>query len=200
MSVTLPVAPAPGPALTEFQRTESGEVLYWLFTDGPAPSSQGVDADVFNSQNAKDTSNPPNGRLEIVDGWGNPISFWRWPTRLLRPTGIGSTVAAANWASVRALNPTLPATEPANQTDPEDPQGSALNCNPGNYEDLFHLPGTFVFPLISSAGADELMGIGVVGDKSTGNSATVGGYWAGNVDYNQMLDNITNINTRSGGK
>jgi prepilin-type N-terminal cleavage/methylation domain-containing protein len=203
MSVTPPAPINPA--------TESAEVLYWLFTEGPQPASQGIDADIFNSQNVKDTDSPPNGKLEIVDGWGNPISFWRWPARLLRPDGIGSTVqaenlggsGAQNWASVRSLNPTLPVTEPANQTDPEDPQGTASNCNPGNYEDLFHLPGTFLFPLICSAGADGIMGIGSPGDKSTGAGGSFG-YWARHTAdpncYTQMLDNITNLNTRSGGK
>lgn len=33
-----------------------------------------------------------NGLPEIVDDWGNPIRFYNWPTRLIRPGGSGAPI------------------------------------------------------------------------------------------------------------
>lgn len=69
--------------------TESAEVLYFFLSDasvvGFTPANQGL----FTGNEVRDTDG--NGALEIVDAWGKPLRFYRWPTRLLRPSGyVGS--------------------------------------------------------------------------------------------------------------
>lgn len=78
----LPKMTSPNPA------TESAEVLYFLVHQSPIKGifSFETDTDSFKSDQQKDTDG--NGELEFVDGWGNPLRFYRWPTRLLRPNGF----------------------------------------------------------------------------------------------------------------
>lgn len=62
--------------------TESAELLYLTVTS----SSFGVttaDDGEFSAQEIADTDE--DGLLEFVDAWGNPLRFYRWPTRLFRP-------------------------------------------------------------------------------------------------------------------
>lgn len=61
--------------------TENPEMLYWIVVNGPTFGSD-VQAD-FNSSEVADTDG--DGLMEFIDAWGNPIRYYRWPTRLLRP-------------------------------------------------------------------------------------------------------------------
>ncbi|MDX1967326.1 MAG: prepilin-type N-terminal cleavage/methylation domain-containing protein [Planctomycetaceae bacterium] len=62
--------------------TESSEMLYLILTGadlfGVPPAGQ----DEFSSSEVRDTDN--DGLQEFIDGWGRPLRFYRWPTRLLR--------------------------------------------------------------------------------------------------------------------
>lgn len=94
--------------------TESAEVLYYFLTNGDVLgfSPDGVDGLPIADTDA-------NGSPEIVDGWGQPLRFWRWPTRLVRPAGwtnasppatplpVENPIAAADLSNARILIPTL---------------------------------------------------------------------------------------------
>jgi hypothetical protein len=45
-----------------------------------------VDADSFSGNELADTD--ADNYMELVDAWGNPLRFYRWPTRLLHPFGF----------------------------------------------------------------------------------------------------------------
>ena len=60
---------------------ESSEVLYFSLTKLAVFGASPVDADQFLSGEIADTDN--DGMLEFIDNWGNPLRFYRWPTRLI---------------------------------------------------------------------------------------------------------------------
>ena len=62
--------------------TESTALLYWLLTQSEVFGIAPVDDSVFSSSEVRDTDN--DGLLEFVDGWGRPLRYYRWPTRLFR--------------------------------------------------------------------------------------------------------------------
>jgi len=69
--------------------TQSAACLYLLLTkqalfDTEPPST----ADLKGLQ-VGDTDN--DGLLEVLDAWGHPLRFYRWPTRLTRPNSTAST-------------------------------------------------------------------------------------------------------------
>lgn len=66
---------------------DSAEVLFYFLTKMPAFGAEAPDEDAFNSSELADT----DGDLipEVVDGWGQPLRFYRWPTRLIRPAAEG---------------------------------------------------------------------------------------------------------------
>jgi prepilin-type N-terminal cleavage/methylation domain-containing protein len=66
--------------------TESAEMLYFSLTELEVFGVPPVGDDAFNSQELQDTDG--DGLLEIIDGWDNPVRFYRWPTRLLKPYGL----------------------------------------------------------------------------------------------------------------
>lgn len=73
--------------LTKHQRqTESAEVLYYTLTRMEAFGFPPVGNDEFLTSEVADTDG--DGLPEFVDGWGNPIRFYRAPTRLIKPYGI----------------------------------------------------------------------------------------------------------------
>jgi hypothetical protein len=67
--------------------TASSEALYHFLINGETFGSPPVDADSFDSNEVKDTDG--DKRLEFIDGWGRPLRFYRWPTRLIRPAPSG---------------------------------------------------------------------------------------------------------------
>ena len=62
--------------------TQSAALLYWLLTQSEVYGVAPVDESAFGSAEIKDTDG--DGLLEFVDGWGRPLQFYRWPTRLFR--------------------------------------------------------------------------------------------------------------------
>ena len=200
---TPPASPTPS--------CESAEVLYWLLTSDQARlfgyTPEGTDN--FTGATA-DTDG--NGFLEIVDGWGHPIRWYRWPTRLLRPTGFGS---GPDLVTYKTQYPSLSGTINLNQ-DPDDPLESTYavvgaESNPGGlspaptingttpiegFEQIFHTLGTYYAPMIISAGPDGDTGLFEPDDY-----VNFGYLCTADASRTKFLyDNITNLSIRSGGQ
>lgn len=77
-----PGSPDPDP------KTESSEMLYLALTKGAIFGIEAVDSDAFSSSEVTDTDQ--DGLMEFVDAWQQPLRFYRWPTRLIRPAPSGS--------------------------------------------------------------------------------------------------------------
>ncbi len=66
--------------------TESAAVLYFMLTQMQSFGVTPIGESDFRVNNEiQDTDG--DGLLEFVDGWGRPLRFYRWPTRLLKPNG-----------------------------------------------------------------------------------------------------------------
>lgn len=61
--------------------TESSELLYYSLLKSGSFGASSVDTDRFTDAEIKDTDE--DGLPEFVDAWGNPLRFYRWPTRLV---------------------------------------------------------------------------------------------------------------------
>lgn len=68
----------------DFHSTESAELLYFMLFQSGTFGSASANADQFTSSEIQDTDG--DGFPEIVDAWGHPLQFYRWPTRLFDPT------------------------------------------------------------------------------------------------------------------
>lgn len=78
--------------------TESSELLYFALTRMDMFGVPSTGTDAFLTQEVADTDN--DGLPEFVDGWGNPLRFYRWPTRLFKPAGLLGNDGAAGAATV----------------------------------------------------------------------------------------------------
>lgn len=61
--------------------TESSELLYFFLLKSGSYGASSVDTDRFSDAEIQDTDD--DGLPEFVDAWGNPLRFYRWPTRLI---------------------------------------------------------------------------------------------------------------------
>jgi len=61
--------------------TESAELLYFALTAASSYGAGSVDSGRFTEREVADTDD--DGLPEFVDAWGNPLRFYRWPTRLI---------------------------------------------------------------------------------------------------------------------
>lgn len=203
----------------------SSEYLYYTLTQFDALGISPVGEDAFNASEVRDTDG--DGLKEIVDGWGKPIRFYRWPTRLIRPyqglvAGQPDPVLRQVAGALFSGLPPVPSPG-ANEPDPlnidaDDPLGrlvaentrtngmlnSIFNTTATYYYDNtklmpceYPVMSTFSMPLIVSAGEDGILGL----------------YEPFNVTNNGVLaqptsipvgegiyDNITNHNQRAGGR
>jgi len=75
-------------------KTESAELLYYTITKNSFGFTTADDGE-FSAREIADTDG--DGLLEFVDAWGEPLRFYRWPTRLIRPGGPGTTVTNRYW-------------------------------------------------------------------------------------------------------
>jgi type II secretory pathway pseudopilin PulG len=97
-------------------RAESAEVLYFMLTQMNVAGATPVDASEFLASELGDTDG--DGVLEFIDAWGNPLRFYRWPTRLIRPGGCLLTTVAelmsdtSDTLNVSPDNAVYPATGP----------------------------------------------------------------------------------------
>ncbi len=84
--------------------SESSELLYFTLTRMQVFGVPPVGESDFSTSEVRDTDG--DGLLEFVDGWGRPLRFYRWPTRLLKPNGIRGTDNQWGFAGVND-NPEL---------------------------------------------------------------------------------------------
>lgn len=172
------------------QLTESSEVLYWVMTEGQVFGSPQEGTDNFKTGEVKDTDG--DGRMEFVDGWGEPLRFYRWPTRLLRPADT-SDLATPNTNITRELINILMTTVDVKtlDKDPDDQLDDTQSATWFN-EDDFHTRLTYHVPIVVSAGAD--MELGLYEPYETSN---YGHLAQPNVDSpygdSAIADNVTNL-------
>ncbi|MBL4884696.1 MAG: hypothetical protein JKY95_09210 [Planctomycetaceae bacterium] len=75
-------------------KTESAELLYFTITKNAFGFTTADDGE-FTAQEVADTDG--DGLMEFVDAWGEPLRFYRWPTRLIRPDGPGTAATDRYW-------------------------------------------------------------------------------------------------------
>ena len=196
---------------------DSSELLYIALTDGSAfgPPPPGIDR--IPSRHVGDTDG--DGNLEFLDDWGQPLRFYNWPTRLIRPAGRLTGGSADNItvgmysSAVGILIPDAPAlpsnaagpldlswdqySHPLNQ-DPDDVVGALsaaiasnlLGVDETEFEEAFHTLDTYHIPLIISGGADEETGLN---EPSAAGPERLAQPLATSVsDLDPLYDNITN--------
>jgi hypothetical protein len=133
---------------------------------------------------------------------------------LIRPAGWTAPAGALPRSTeATTLFSSLPDFDSASGLDPlavdsDDPVGLLGSVDPTTFETLdgyppagiptdgnpdYHTRDTYHVPLVVSAGADGLLGL-----FAPGNTANFGHLAAPNGNTNDVLDNITNLNIRSG--
>lgn len=124
-------------ALDSSPTNDRAECLYLIVTMGGI-DDEATPIDHFRSLDVGDTDN--DGMFEFLDGWGNPISFLRWPTAFI---------------SDLQPDPTLPdpITFSRQHHDPFDPAMTDLPSGSGTPT------GFRLTPLIYSFGSDGASGI-----------------------------------------
>jgi type II secretory pathway pseudopilin PulG len=89
---------APPGAPSDNDATHSSEVLLYALTNGARVQSTlggavfllpTLDIGTINPRHVSDTDG--DGLLEFVDAWGQPLQFYNFPTRLIRPGGVVQT-------------------------------------------------------------------------------------------------------------
>lgn len=121
--------------------SESSELLYFSLTKLAVFGAAPIAADSFVAGEIADTDG--DGLSEFVDSWGNPLRFYRWPTRLIDPDYDATLLDHENVVTdaerqdaellIRSL-PGRPPIEPASspptpmsrdplKIDPDDPIG-----------------------------------------------------------------------------
>jgi prepilin-type N-terminal cleavage/methylation domain-containing protein len=154
---------------------DNSEALYQMITKGVSIGTASEDADNFIGGELGDTDN--DGRMELVDGWGRPLRWYPWPTRLVK-----------NNAASRVLIGNMPSDITKDGDDPLGALGTSLDAN--NYHDV----NTYHPPLVVSAGRDGLLGLYEASDKANFGhlAAPIPGKSA------DLDDNITNLNNIAG--
>ena len=74
------------------QVTESSELLYMALLEDTQVGNSAAGLATFTTSEVGDTDN--DGLKEFIDGWGQPLQFYRWPTRLVRPSPTGASTTA----------------------------------------------------------------------------------------------------------
>ncbi len=113
---------------------DSSELLYLVLTEGDVYGMPPSEIDGIDKNLIGDTDS--DGNLEFLDGWGRPLQFYNWPTRLIKDDGItftGTVTVSGNTYPTSALLvsnlPPVPPTGGVSATqnrsridrDPEDP-------------------------------------------------------------------------------
>lgn len=68
------------------QETESAELLYLALMRFEQYGIPPASVDAFRTAEVADTDG--DGLPEFIDAWGQPLRFYRWPTRLIKPFGL----------------------------------------------------------------------------------------------------------------
>jgi prepilin-type N-terminal cleavage/methylation domain-containing protein len=199
-----PVVVANLSAMGHRPETESSELLYWFITNGFQFTAEPVGTGDFSPNEVADTDG--DGLLEFVDAWGQPLRFYRWPTRMVRqPTsGVVSdnvadfTASSIDTAAAELLVGNLPSIEVL-VNDPDDPLHELDGfITPSTFEDNLHTYRTWHAPLIMSIGEDGLNGLYEPYDSANfGQLAQPLNSTAG---FEAIVDNVSNLLLRTGGK
>ncbi len=180
---------------------ESSELLYYALTQADTFGVEAVGDSDFTSSEVGDTDG--DGRREFLDAWGRPLRFYRWPTRLIRPSGPGGTLRR-DVVGLQMFG--LPAAPTASgdldqlSLDPDDRLGvyiatvNASVMTPAQYETQYHTPDTFHVPLVVSGGVDQDTGLLEPYDTSAspGRLASPTAASLANPSNSAMNDNLTN--------
>jgi prepilin-type N-terminal cleavage/methylation domain-containing protein len=195
------------PNIYQKSNATSIEILYDFLTQSNVLGDSPLGTDSFSSAEVKDTDN--DGLPEIIDGWGKPMRFYRWPTRFFRsagqsppsqasPNGFLNPISAVDLQNAQLLFSTLPTFSGnlANdlQRDPDDPLQECLTNFKYFEGNGFHTPATFHVLLVVSAGPDGQFGM--FAPEDTANFGHLGAV----KDPTALADDIISLNVRAGGK
>ena len=131
--------------------TDSAECLYLIIAKGPAVRHRTAELADLKAIETADTDG--DGIPEIVDAWGQPLRYYRWPTRLVRP------------AAFSPINPPL--------APPVSPPASL--ANPGPIDEIYQ-PSALAAPAFVPPSPLTLAMVGAVPRPSLP-------VWAGNTQY-----------------
>lgn len=130
----LPVSDADIRPVGHALELENAELLYLFLDSGERYGDNTFQVDNLNHEHVQDANG--NGLPELVDSWGQPIRFYNWPTRLVRPGGGTNPIEQSTFAvtarQMLAITPppASPSPFPANEyshplnMDPDDPYGT----------------------------------------------------------------------------
>jgi hypothetical protein len=196
---------------------KSAAVLYLLVTRMEFFGTAAEDAGQFNAAEIGEVQINGNTHKVFIDSWGNPIVYYPYATRLIKPAGAGTD---PDRATARYLYRSLPAKptdtnkpDPLNedQDDPFDVLTANYNPPPATQPPLnaqlqftetnFHTFRTYHTPLILSAGPDGSFepSTGVVSGLGLQQRSTSPGHLANpNGNIEELYDNISNHNIKAG--
>lgn len=195
------------PGASHKPETENAEVLYYFLTNSTQFGSAAAGVGEFSTTEVADTDE--DGLPELIDAWGNPLRFYRWPTRLIRPQAAGSegtpqtnmTNGSINTVAAARIIGNLPSAILLTN-DPDDPllRFTQVLNNVGQFETNYHTARTWHVALVLSAGEDNKLGLFEPTDKAHR------GDLAQPLDVTQIAnltaldDNISSLQLRTGGK
>ena len=143
---------------------DSSELLYLTLTEGDVYGLPPSEIDGIDKKLIGDTDN--DGNMEFLDGWGRPLQFYNWPTRLIKDDGAtftGTVTVSGNaYPTASLLISNLPQVQSAGAVsstknrsridrDPEDPLQSLYPGRSG-YFVLYSASVTSTFNLQSPSG------------------------------------------------
>ncbi len=171
---------------------DSAEVLYAMLMEMQTFGTESVSEGDFDNTMIGDTDD--DGLKEFIDGWGNPIRFYRWPTRLVKPDGnINRDIATL---LISALPPGKPGAGAQLDIDPDDPTAALKIADID--EDDYHTYNTWHTPIVVSAGEDGKLGLHeptTSGAKRLAQPTYVGETGAEKTKLiEQLYDNISSAN------
>lgn len=88
IAIDIPLAKLPdewNPFMAGSYTPSSSEIMFFVLTELDVMGTAPVGEDQFDTNEVGDVDG--NGRREFLDAWGNPLRFYMWPTRLIRPFG-----------------------------------------------------------------------------------------------------------------
>ena len=176
------------PPTTQKQKeAESSEQLYIMLTKARIGGAAPVDAGEFLAGELGDTDG--DGRMEFLDGWGQPLRFYLWPTRLFKSNGT-THVHSTDGPNVTLLIQGF--SDDLVDTDPDDPLGLLKNLTYANFESDFHTLSTYHLPLIVSVGADGEQGLLEPVDLPNRGTHARPGYYTGANNTNPVFFDASN--------
>jgi len=183
------------PASSDLEKsTEPAEVLFVLLTKTTVTGQGEIGQDAFVGSELADKDS--DGNMEIIDAWGTPLRFYRWPCRLIKPTATNSTDIPSDdeLKAARTQIPALTTTpgDTAINSDPDDPLN--LMQDVSTFTNDYHMLKAYHTPLVVSAGVDTLFGLESPIDSNVDNRQA-----KPTANTGELYDNLTNLNALAGG-